>query len=198
MAIRSYTAIVEKEGPGYVALCPELDVTSQGETVESATDNLKEAVELFLECADPGEVERRLHTQICVTRFEAAHGQAPGALWARSLPDFWSIRLSDGPTARESYGHAAADRARHSNGSCSQSSRTENRDAPVDHPAERRHAQRLRRLNDKSEQFDRSRERDDEVATHRALLIKDLSFALPYYIVRNNYHSKGEGCPRRH
>jgi len=52
----------------------ELDVASQGDTVESATANLKEAVELFLECADPAEVERRLHTQVFVTRFEAAHG----------------------------------------------------------------------------------------------------------------------------
>lgn len=74
MGSRSYTAIVEKEGDGYVALCPELDVASQGDTVESATANLKEAVELFLECADPAEVERRLHTQVFVTRFEAAHG----------------------------------------------------------------------------------------------------------------------------
>ena len=74
MVIRSYTAIVEKEGTEYVALCPELDVGSQGDTVESATANLKEAVELFLECADSGEVERRLHTQVFVTRFEAAHG----------------------------------------------------------------------------------------------------------------------------
>ena len=74
MVIRSYTAIVEKEGAGYVALCPELDVGSQGDTVESATANLKEAVELFLECADSDEVERRLHTQVFVTRFEAAHG----------------------------------------------------------------------------------------------------------------------------
>jgi predicted RNase H-like HicB family nuclease len=74
MATRSYTAIVEKEGASYVALCPELDVARQGETVESATANLKEAVELFLECADPAEIERRLHTQIYVTRFEAAHG----------------------------------------------------------------------------------------------------------------------------
>lgn len=74
MAIESYTAIIETEGTGYVALCPELDVTSQGETVESATANLKEAVELFLECADPGEIKRRLHTQVFVTRFEATHG----------------------------------------------------------------------------------------------------------------------------
>ena len=74
MATKSYTVIVEREGSGYVALCPELDVASQGETVESATANLKEAVELFLECADPAEVERRLHTEVFVTRFEAANG----------------------------------------------------------------------------------------------------------------------------
>ncbi len=74
MATSSYTAIVEKEGNLYVALCPELDVASQGATVEEATANLKEAVELFLECADSEEIKRRLHTQVFVTRFEAAHG----------------------------------------------------------------------------------------------------------------------------
>lgn len=74
MAMSSYTAIVEKEGNLYVALCPELDVASQGATVEEATANLKEAVELFLECADSEEIKRRLHTQVFVTRFEAAHG----------------------------------------------------------------------------------------------------------------------------
>ena len=47
MAKNSYTAIVEKEGDLYVALCPELDVASQGATIEGATTNLKEAVELF-------------------------------------------------------------------------------------------------------------------------------------------------------
>lgn len=74
MATSSYTAIVEKEGSLYVALCPELDVASQGPTVEKATANLKEAVELFLECADSEEIKRRLHTQVFVTRFEAVHG----------------------------------------------------------------------------------------------------------------------------
>lgn len=73
MATSSCTAIVEKEGNLYVALCPELDVASQGATVEEATANLKEAVELFLECADSEEIKRRLHTQVFVTRFEAAH-----------------------------------------------------------------------------------------------------------------------------
>ena len=74
MAANSDTAVVEKEGDGYVSLCPELDVASQGATVEEAMTHLKEAVELFLECADSGEVQRRLHTEVYVTRFEATHG----------------------------------------------------------------------------------------------------------------------------
>ncbi len=74
MPTSSYTAILEKEGDLYVALCPELDVASQGATVEEATANLKEAVELFLECADPDEIKQRLHSEVFVTRFEAAHG----------------------------------------------------------------------------------------------------------------------------
>ena len=74
MAKTTFTAILEREGDAYVALCPELDVASQGATVEEATANLKEAVELFLEAADPEEVRRRLHGQIFVTRFDAAHG----------------------------------------------------------------------------------------------------------------------------
>ena len=74
MAGQSYTAILEKEGDMYVSLCPELDVASQGATVEEATANLKEAVELFFECADPEEIKRRMHTEVFVTRFEAVHG----------------------------------------------------------------------------------------------------------------------------
>jgi predicted RNase H-like HicB family nuclease len=70
------TAIVEEEGDGFVALCPELDVASQGETVERATDNLREAVELFLECADPSEIASRLKTRVFVTHFEAHVGAA--------------------------------------------------------------------------------------------------------------------------
>ena len=74
MTKNSYTAIVEKEGNLYVALCPELDVASQGATIEEATSNLKEAVELFLENADAAEIKRRLHTEVFITRFEAVHG----------------------------------------------------------------------------------------------------------------------------
>ena len=73
MPTRSFTAVIEREGDLYVALCPELDVASQGGTVEEATGNLKEAVELFLECADPQEIEERQLGEVFVTRFEA-HG----------------------------------------------------------------------------------------------------------------------------
>src|SRR2546427_8609262 len=74
MATTVYTAIIEKEQDVYAALCPELDVASQGATVEEATTNLREAIELFLECADPQEIKRRLKTEIFVTRIEAKHG----------------------------------------------------------------------------------------------------------------------------
>ena len=69
----TFTAVLEKEGESFVALCPELDVASQGETVEIALGNLREAVELFLECASHEEVESRLHNEIFVTRFEVAY-----------------------------------------------------------------------------------------------------------------------------
>ena len=68
------TAIIEREGDGYVALCPELDVASQGNTIEAARANLQEAVELFLETADPSEVEHRRHSEVFVTRLEVEIG----------------------------------------------------------------------------------------------------------------------------
>ncbi len=71
---RQLTAIIEREGDGYVALCPELDIASQGDTVALARDNLAEALTLFFECAPPEEVERRLHSEVYVTRVEVAVG----------------------------------------------------------------------------------------------------------------------------
>ena len=59
MPRKTFTAIVEKEGDGYVARCPDLYVASQGDTVEEATANLRLAVDLFLETADPAEVGQR-------------------------------------------------------------------------------------------------------------------------------------------
>lgn len=71
---RTFTAVLEREGNGYVALCPELDVVSQGSTVEESLANLREAVELFLETASPEEITERLHSEVFVTRFEVSHG----------------------------------------------------------------------------------------------------------------------------
>jgi predicted RNase H-like HicB family nuclease len=64
------TAILHREGDGYVALCPELDVASQGDTVEEARANLTEAIELLLETVDPAELDSRLHREVFVTRLE--------------------------------------------------------------------------------------------------------------------------------
>ena len=71
---RQLTAIIEREDDGYVALCPELDIASQGDTVEETRRNLVEALELFFEVADPSEVERWLHNEIFVTRVEIPVG----------------------------------------------------------------------------------------------------------------------------
>ena len=60
------TAIIEREGDGYVATCPEVDVVSQGKTVEEARRNLLEAVEGFFEAASPSEIRRRLKTETYV------------------------------------------------------------------------------------------------------------------------------------
>lgn len=53
------TAMVTREGDGFVSLCPELDVVSQGDTAEEARANLEEALELFVEVADESEMRRR-------------------------------------------------------------------------------------------------------------------------------------------
>jgi predicted RNase H-like HicB family nuclease len=71
---RQLTAIIEREDDAYVALCPEVDIASQGATVESARKNLIEALELFFESADPTEVARRLHGEVFVTRVEVLVG----------------------------------------------------------------------------------------------------------------------------
>jgi len=72
--MRQVTAIIEREGSGYVGLCPELDIASQGDTIEATRANLLEAVELFFETADPTEIERRQHSEVFVTRLEVEVG----------------------------------------------------------------------------------------------------------------------------
>ena len=71
---RRLTAIIQREGDGYVSLCPELDVASQGDTIEGARENLREALELFFECAAPDEVLQRLSNEVFVTNIDVAVG----------------------------------------------------------------------------------------------------------------------------
>jgi predicted RNase H-like HicB family nuclease len=68
------TAILLREGDGYVSLCPEVDVASQGSTVEEARANLVEALELFFETADSTEIQERLPNEVFVTQVEVRVG----------------------------------------------------------------------------------------------------------------------------
>jgi len=63
----------------YVALCLELDIASQGGSIEEAKASLREAVELFLEAASPSELERRLpnegeSSEVFTTQFDVSVG----------------------------------------------------------------------------------------------------------------------------
>ena len=71
---RQLTAIIEREGDGYVSLCPELDIASQGDTIEESRTNLQEALELFFETASPEEIKTRMHAEVYVTHVEVAVG----------------------------------------------------------------------------------------------------------------------------
>jgi len=72
--VQQLTAIIEREGDGYVSLCPEVDIASQGDTIQAARKNLQEAVELFFETADRSEIERRRRSEVFVTRLEVEVG----------------------------------------------------------------------------------------------------------------------------
>lgn len=71
---RRFTAIIEREGDGYVSFCPELDIASQGDSIEEARTNLSEALSLFLETAPDEEVTRRYRQEVLVTQIEVSVG----------------------------------------------------------------------------------------------------------------------------
>lgn len=68
------TAIIEREDDGFVSLCPELDIASQGASIEEARANLIEALTLFFETADPAEVRTRYHGEVLITQVEVPVG----------------------------------------------------------------------------------------------------------------------------
>ncbi len=72
--MKHVTAIIEREDGGYVSFCPEVDVASQGDTIEEARNNLREALELFFESASEEELRERLHGEVFVTSVEVAVG----------------------------------------------------------------------------------------------------------------------------
>lgn len=67
-SIQNFTAIIEKEDDMYGALCPELDIASQGHAVEKAKKNLQEAIELFFEHASEGEIASRLKNDFIIKK----------------------------------------------------------------------------------------------------------------------------------
>lgn len=74
------TAIIERDRDGYVALCPELDIASQGNSVPEARDNLKEALELFFEVTLDTKIERCRSTDASLLRAperSKPHGTIP-------------------------------------------------------------------------------------------------------------------------
>ncbi len=72
--LQRMTAVIEREDDGFVALCPELDIASQGASIEEARANLVEALTLFFEVADESEISRRLHNEVFVTQVEIPVG----------------------------------------------------------------------------------------------------------------------------
>jgi predicted RNase H-like HicB family nuclease len=72
--VQRVTAVIERESDGYVALCPELDIASQGNTIEEARNNLQEALALFMETASPEEITERFHSEVYVTGLDLAFG----------------------------------------------------------------------------------------------------------------------------
>ena len=67
---KTLTAIIEREGKDYVALCPELDSASQGASVSEARKNLTESLELFFEYASSEEIAERLRPEVYITNVE--------------------------------------------------------------------------------------------------------------------------------
>ena len=68
MPVRTFSAVVHREGKLYVAGCPEVGTVSQGESVEAAVASLKEATELYLE-----EFPLPDHAPPLLTVFEAKY-----------------------------------------------------------------------------------------------------------------------------
>ena len=106
--VQQFTAIIERVGDGFTSQCPQLDIASQGSTVEEARTNLIEALELFFEVADPAEIQDRLRSEVFVTNLEVAVGQVASSIRSTGLQNPGAIRLHRGMTKGKSYCDAKA------------------------------------------------------------------------------------------
>jgi len=70
--VKKFTAIIERKENGYIAVCPELNVTSNGETAVDARKNLQEVLESFYTTASLEEINNRFHNEVYVTQVEIA------------------------------------------------------------------------------------------------------------------------------
>lgn len=75
-----FSAIVTKEDKYFVSHCPELDIASQGENVEEALENLKEAIELYLE--DEDAIVKQADFRPMVTMIEVGESEESGSVRA--------------------------------------------------------------------------------------------------------------------
>jgi predicted RNase H-like HicB family nuclease len=73
-AAQRVTAVIEREDDGFVALCPELDIASEGASIEEARTNPIEALTLFFESASQSEIARRFHDEVFVTQVDVSVG----------------------------------------------------------------------------------------------------------------------------
>ena len=74
--MKTLSAVIHKEGDWFVSLCPEIDIASQGKTIEEAIANLKEAVSLYLEDEDV----KLPDSEPIITTIEVSYDKAPSTI----------------------------------------------------------------------------------------------------------------------
>ena len=82
---KNFTAIIKKENDGYIFLCPELDLASQGTCIEEARNNLQEANELFFEHPSKNEITSRLKNEFFITNMQIEVGEIENPIGERSM-----------------------------------------------------------------------------------------------------------------
>lgn len=84
--IRQFTAIVEREGPAYIAYCPGLGLKVIGTSITEAREKLAEAIEVFIDTASAEEIKRR--QEVYVTQIELNDSREPATAGTDHSPAF--------------------------------------------------------------------------------------------------------------